>query len=761
MEIQKAIVVGDVHTNLIDPVTGKSTNYKEITTYFDGTPMTNGKVDGNFFRRKGSKYLRKVIDKDGELFLEKDTVAQIRSLTTYEILLLRAGVFKGVKLNGYYTKGDTPAPIEYYLSSTTEVDDAGSVFEVGGIKLEHKFKSDINVRYFGAKDDMSFDSTLCFKKIFAYTRNTSNISIYIPNGGYLLTDTLEPPSNIKIYGNGNNSILKFKHERFSISGSVKWMFKLTNQKNVTFENIKLHGGATTQQEFPHDVDGAEFLIYFNPISDGDVNNITINKVYFERPWSTAIQSYGRYAEPYPHPLTTNIRITDCYFTKCGDHGVGMNEFSNAIVSNCNFVDVGILISDESSQSGGGLAVDVSGGCEDVIITNNTVDGASGGFKAETHIKTDETQQQSKRIIISNNTIKNLHKGDFYKIFYGVRVAGNSCIVSNNVILNPQGHGVLISGQAINCTVEGNKIDTPLRTGIENGSLLGGSIIKGNTIINSSEQGITNDSNNTLIDGNIIINSGLTGIRNLGGDNILLSNNIVYNSKGEGISAVPTGSNVSRIVSIINNTCYDSRQGANRTQTIGIYADADSVLEVKSIGNTCYNNTIQDILLANSKRRNLEIGSNAVVSQTTNGLSTVGGNWNTGDRLINTNAVTQHEDPTLKYTLGWYNILDGGRLFIPYGFLGEYMGINNPNGLVSARVGSRYTEISELGDSSLWIKKNGGGGNTGWEKYSKTADASPDNATAPSATYTQAEVQSILTELRDLKTKLRTAGILAT
>lgn len=41
-----------------------------------------------------------------------------------------------------------------------------------------------------------------------------------------------------------------------------------------------------------------------------------------------------------------------------------------------------------------------------------------------------------------------------------------------------------------------------------------------------------------------------------------------------------------------------------------------------------------------------------------------------------------------------------------------------------------------------------------------SSASADTATTPSATYTQAEVTSILTELRDLKTKLRTAGILA-
>ena len=41
-----------------------------------------------------------------------------------------------------------------------------------------------------------------------------------------------------------------------------------------------------------------------------------------------------------------------------------------------------------------------------------------------------------------------------------------------------------------------------------------------------------------------------------------------------------------------------------------------------------------------------------------------------------------------------------------------------------------------------------------------AAASVNSAAEPSAIYTQAEIQSILSELRDLKSKLRTAGILA-
>ena len=173
-DISKALIVNGVHTNLVDPTTGLSTNYKEVTTWYDGTPMTDAKTDGNLYRKRGSKYLRKVIDKDGELFLEKDTMAQMRALTGYEILLLKAGVVKGVKLNGYYAKGDTPTPIEYFISQTTKTDDLGSVIQVGDLKFEHKFEEAVDARYYGAKSDGVYDNTFNLNTLFA---NQSNIKI--------------------------------------------------------------------------------------------------------------------------------------------------------------------------------------------------------------------------------------------------------------------------------------------------------------------------------------------------------------------------------------------------------------------------------------------------------------------------------------------------------------------------------------------------------------------------------------------------------
>lgn len=154
-DINKVIRVGDTLTNIIDSVTKKSVNYRKVTTWYDGSPMTNEKVDGVLYRKKGSEYFRQVIDKDGELFLEKNTMAQMRALSFTERLFLKAGVYKGVQLNGYYLKGDTPKSIVYYLSTSPGIDDGGSVILSGDVKLEHVFSNDewVYTGYFGFKDD--------------------------------------------------------------------------------------------------------------------------------------------------------------------------------------------------------------------------------------------------------------------------------------------------------------------------------------------------------------------------------------------------------------------------------------------------------------------------------------------------------------------------------------------------------------------------------------------------------------------------------
>lgn len=212
-DIHKVIRVGDTLTNIIDSVTKKSVNYKKVTTWYDGSSMTNEKVDGILYRKKGNEFFRQVIDKEGELFLEKDTMAQMRALSPTEILFLKAGVYKGVRLNGYHAnKPKYSKPIQYTLSNNTSIlDDGGSVVIVGNIVLIHEFVSEINVKYFGAIGNGVDNDTSSIQNAVNYTNRITPTSyfygstLYFPKGDYLVRNLNLRKPGYKFVGDGNKN----------------------------------------------------------------------------------------------------------------------------------------------------------------------------------------------------------------------------------------------------------------------------------------------------------------------------------------------------------------------------------------------------------------------------------------------------------------------------------------------------------------------------------------------------------------------------
>lgn len=237
----KAIKLADgTVTNLVDKKTKLSVNYRPVTTYYDGSAMTNAKVDGDLYIKNGTTFYRKVIDKDGELFLEKDTMVQMRALTAFEILLLKAGVYKGVTLNGYYTEGDTPAPIQYFISQTSSVDDGGSVIVVDDIKLEHKFVGFLDVRYYGVFSD-GVERTSAINTLISYA-SLNNCIVEFTEPEYLVNSRLQSnrgiilPSNTKI----NTSVHTVFKSTPQDGGSYA-VFYSANSENISINRLKVIG----------------------------------------------------------------------------------------------------------------------------------------------------------------------------------------------------------------------------------------------------------------------------------------------------------------------------------------------------------------------------------------------------------------------------------------------------------------------------------------------------------------------------------------
>lgn len=195
-----------------------------VTTWYDGTLMDDSKADGDvYFKLKKlpsgadaaiygqyvGSYFRVNLPNFGELFLEKDTMAEMRALSEVEVLLLKMEYYKGVNLNGYYTRGDLDSVVQYFYSDTIVEDDGGSVINFGTFTLRHEFIGIVNPIYFGARPDvLDFDSSVPVQKAVDYAiKGAPNVSldIFMSRGTYLFLNGVDLSSNGwqgKFYGCG-------------------------------------------------------------------------------------------------------------------------------------------------------------------------------------------------------------------------------------------------------------------------------------------------------------------------------------------------------------------------------------------------------------------------------------------------------------------------------------------------------------------------------------------------------------------------------
>ncbi|WP_313532738.1 hypothetical protein [Sphingobacterium multivorum] len=213
-------------------------------------------------------------------FLIKKTMVDMRNLCACEIAELQDGTSLGVQLLGYYQAGDTPNPINYYLSSTTEPDDGGSVIETGGIKLEHNFGGEIPVLYYGAKGDDTFDNNPIFLKIkerIIARSNNESLTVFFHKGVYKYSDIGRVAySNITWAGEGiDNTVLK------SISGDIAFNMdarfgETTRQpfcENCNIENLTISGHRDTKVILKQNLTSRGFYENVNLINANSVDGI--------------------------------------------------------------------------------------------------------------------------------------------------------------------------------------------------------------------------------------------------------------------------------------------------------------------------------------------------------------------------------------------------------------------------------------------------------------------------------------------------------
>jgi len=167
--------------------------------------------------------------------LFKNTMADMRALSAAEITALTNGTYSGVQLLGYYQIGDTPDPINYYVSLTTDLDDGGSIISVGGLKLEHLFASKVNSIYFGIKPGEDYT-----QKINDFLVKVSNRgwAAEFSGGDYFVDATFNLNKGISIPS--NSKIITSSKTRFitipNSSGNYR-CFSIINAENIEINRL--------------------------------------------------------------------------------------------------------------------------------------------------------------------------------------------------------------------------------------------------------------------------------------------------------------------------------------------------------------------------------------------------------------------------------------------------------------------------------------------------------------------------------------------
>lgn len=257
-------------------------------------PSSNLQAGDRYYLNVGKKQVMYIVSDSLELirdnsseFIEKDTIQELRDLSLREIWALQNNIYKGVKLNGYYAKGDTTAPIEYYLSNTTDSDDGGSVFKVGGIKLKHDFVGQINVKYFGAKGNGISDDTLAIQNCLDLKKD-----VYFPLGTYQIKahDESRDPNGIGyLIDKGgialqSNTVITFEKgtllRPIDSNHNAYNIVRIVNKDNIKINNLSMLGdrdtNTSTNGEWGY---GLAIL---------GSRNITINNIRSDNMWGDGI-----------------------------------------------------------------------------------------------------------------------------------------------------------------------------------------------------------------------------------------------------------------------------------------------------------------------------------------------------------------------------------------------------------------------------------------------------------------------------------------
>jgi len=218
-------------------------DYLETGVWYDGSAMTDERVDDNIFIKKDNKYFQKTIS--GDILIKIGTVSELRQTNAYyegqEALLL-----------GYHVSGDK-SPVVYKFTVadySTLLDDGGAIIKTSKGSWIAQFNDKINALDFGIKPDYNpttqtgTDNSQQIQNMFAVPSQ-----IYeFPEGDILMNTHLKVPNGVLIKGKGAYKTRIYRGSSTGTSTGVLYQLSASNDEIVQgtiWMDMAFYGQVTT------------------------------------------------------------------------------------------------------------------------------------------------------------------------------------------------------------------------------------------------------------------------------------------------------------------------------------------------------------------------------------------------------------------------------------------------------------------------------------------------------------------------------------
>lgn len=307
----------------IDITSGADVNYREATTWYDGTTLTDAKCDGVIYKKKGSKYYRKTLASD--IIPKVDTVANLR---------LFNGYYEGqvIHLLGYFASGDKSVMCYRFTVAnySTTVDNGGTIIKAtkGSWIATSITQEWVDVEHFGIFPSKSTAPDITFASTQVKTMVQLGLKMKFNKGDYYI-NSIEFTTNVSfvfIKGQSERKYNSTTGSRILTQGNNFMVFNYTQNTFIYLYNMII------------DSVGATGSCFEKIQTSGDSDFSVIGSAFSIRLFEKAI---------YTPSFGTGFSIQDCVFEN-NKYGIYCGKATNI----ARIVKVNFLANQYSFRGGG-------------------------------------------------------------------------------------------------------------------------------------------------------------------------------------------------------------------------------------------------------------------------------------------------------------------------------------------------------------------------------------------------------------------------